>query len=121
MSVSRELGKNRVVEAGGSVDMPAGLAAGAELAADGAATEPEVGVGRARFLIRVAAEDLMRLLHCTASAYKAFADASISMTARATRARISPWSKSRSGGTKISYVSNSDGCKSGNTRTMMLE
>ena len=79
MAVSHELGKNRAVEDGALADMPAdvdtanGLAAGAELAIDGTAMEPEVGVGNIettgnRFLIRVAAEDLVRLSRCNASA-----------------------------------------------------
>ena len=78
MTVSRELGKSRAVEDGAAADMPADVdtandfAAGAELAIGSAAMEPEVGVRKIettdRFLIRVAAEDLVRLSRCNASA-----------------------------------------------------
>ena len=75
MAVSRELGENRAVKEGASAGMPAdvgtikGLATWAE---PGAAKELEVGVGKIettgnRFLIRVAAEDLMRVSCSTAS------------------------------------------------------
>lgn len=76
MAVSRELGDNPAVEDDASADMPAdvdtvkGIEARAELAIDGTAMEPKVGVDKFvnRFLIRVAAAEELRFLYCTALA-----------------------------------------------------